>query len=98
MSSPVRHRIPEHVHWRRFDSELVVLDLKAGEYFGLSEVAADAFERIAGGKATNEVMADLLTMYDVEPSRLEHDIHALVESLLSSGLLITISNDDATAR
>jgi hypothetical protein len=88
------HRTPEHVHWRQFDSELVVLDMKAGAYFGLSEVAAAAFERLAKGSPTSEVVADLLNIYDVDRARLESDIDALLETLLRRGLLVA-SGDSA---
>jgi hypothetical protein len=66
----------------------VVLDLKAGEYFGLNDVAADAFERLAAGRTTSEVVADLLNVYEVDATRLAHDIEELVASLLQRGLLV----------
>ena len=89
------HRTPEYVHWRRFDSELVVLDMKDGAYFGFSEVAAAAFERLAKGSPTSEVVADLLTVYDVDRARLESDIDALLDTLLRSGLLVASDGDAA---
>jgi hypothetical protein len=92
--SPGSHRVPEHVHWRWFDSELVVLDMKGGTYFGLSDVAAAAFERLAEGKPTKEIVTDLLNVYDVDRARLESDIEELVQSLLRGGLLLVADGGD----
>jgi hypothetical protein len=86
-------RTPEHVHWRRFDTELVVVDLKQSQYLGLNDVAADAFERLATGVAESDVVRSLLDIYDVSEPTLERDINALVESLQRRGLLVP--GDDA---
>ncbi|MGH7269256.1 MAG: PqqD family protein [Polyangiaceae bacterium] len=79
---------PEHVHWRRFDAEIVVVDLRGGEYFGLSDVAADAFERLAAGQPVGDVVGALLAIYDVERRRLEGDVGDLVKRLMDRGLLV----------
>jgi hypothetical protein len=92
-----RLQAAEHVHWRRFDSELVMVDLRGGEYFGLNDVAADAFERLARGAARGEVVRSLLDVYDVSQAALERDIDQLVESLLRRGLLVAIGGDQTKA-
>jgi hypothetical protein len=81
-------RVPEYVHWRRFDSELVLVDLKGGEYYGLNDVAADAFERLARGQATSEVVVSLLELYEVKPAELQKDVDDLVGVLIGLGLLV----------
>jgi hypothetical protein len=81
-------RVPEHVHWRRFDDEIVLVDLQQSAYFGLNDVAADAFERLAAGVPPSEVVRSLLDIYDVGAPTLERDIEDLVESLRSRGVLI----------
>jgi hypothetical protein len=75
------------VHWRRFDAELVVLDLDGGHYYGLSEVGADAFEMIARGEPLPSVVAALLDKYEVDRERLEDDLRRLTERLVRRGLL-----------
>jgi hypothetical protein len=81
-------RVPEHVHWHRFDLQLVVLDLRAGAYYGLNEVAATAFEELAVGRPTNEVVTTLLDSYDVDRLELERGIDKLVRDLVDRGLLV----------
>jgi len=89
-SPPRGFKVPDHVHWRRFDSELVVLDLRGGQYFGLNDVAADAFERIAAGRSVRDVVGELLAVYDVTPEKLEEDVAHLVASLLERDLLVSV--------
>jgi hypothetical protein len=81
-------RIPEHVHWRRFDDEVVIVDLQRGEYLGLNDVAATAFEELAAGRTKGEVVRHLLDLYDVGPETLERDIEDLVASLLRYGVVV----------
>jgi hypothetical protein len=81
-------RVPGHVHWRRFDSEVVVLDLNGGEYYGLSEIAAAAFEGLARGQSTVDVVRDLQAVYDVDRGLLQQDIEKLVDDLVMRGLLV----------
>jgi hypothetical protein len=81
-------RVAEHVHWRRFDSELVLVDLKGGEYYGLNDVAADAFERLAQGQGTSEVVQSLLELYEVTSVELRKDVDDLVGLLIDLGLLV----------
>jgi coenzyme PQQ synthesis protein D (PqqD) len=85
-------RVPEHVHWRRFDAELVVVDLKRNEYVGLNDVAADAFELLAKGVRPSEVVESLLAIYDVGPETLKRDIDDLIASLERSCLLVVRSD------
>jgi hypothetical protein len=94
MTSSTSLLVPEHVHWRRFDAELVLVDLAAGEYFGLNDVGADAFEKLARGDTHGEVVRSLLDLYDVGQATLERDISELVESLLRRGLLVTMDGGD----
>jgi len=86
---PSKMHIAAHVHWRRFDSELVVLDLQRGEYYGLNEVAAEAFEQLARGETFSDTMARLLQAYDVDRERLAQDLERTFEDLLGRGILVS---------
>jgi Coenzyme PQQ synthesis protein D (PqqD) len=83
-------RIAGHVHWRRFDSEIVLIDLKGGGYYGLSEVAAAAFERLAAGKAATEVIDDLVEVYDVGRAQVQSDVDGLLGTLVGLGLVVEV--------
>jgi hypothetical protein len=86
-------RVPEHVHWRRFADEIVVLDLKGGYYHGLNDVAAAAFERIAAGRRLGQVVDELLDIYSVDRQQLQDDISTLIQFLVDRSLLVADQDD-----
>jgi hypothetical protein len=79
--------VRESVHARRFDDELVVLDLAQGEYFALDEVGARVWEGLTNGKNLGGLCEVLLSTYDVESEQLRGDIAAFAEALISNGLM-----------
>jgi hypothetical protein len=81
-------QVPAHVHWRRFDSEVVVLNLKEGAYYGLNDVAASAFAELAAGRTPVEVVHVLLESYEIDERTLTSDIAKLVGDFLRQGLLV----------
>ncbi len=87
MNVPAKLRVAAHVHWRRFDSELVILDLESGQYYGLNEVAAVAFERVARGEDVAQTVSAILELYDVKRETLETDIEKTFVDLLDRGVL-----------
>jgi hypothetical protein len=80
-------QVPPHVHARRFDDEMVVLDLAAGKYFSLDVVGTAIWEQLALGKTPEEVVAALLLEYSVDESTLRADVQRLTEDLVAAGLL-----------
>jgi hypothetical protein len=82
-----RFEVRESVHARRFDRELVVLDLAQGEYFALDEVGARVWEGLATGGTVDGLCDTMLSTYEVEREKLRQDIVAFAEALVSSGLM-----------
>jgi hypothetical protein len=83
-----RYRCAKNIHARRFDSEIVILDLGRGEYFSLDEVGAAVWEALSDGHTVAEAMQQLLAVYDGDPARVTADILRLITELLSAGLLL----------
>lgn len=83
----VRVIVRPDVHTRMFDGELVLLDLEKGDYFGVNEVGAELWKRLAEGKSPREIARELEPQYDVEPERLLEDLVALTSELLARGLV-----------
>jgi len=75
------------VHARRFDDEVVLLDLAGGEYYALNVVGARVWEELARGKTPAEIGAVVATEFEVEPERALADCLALVDELVALGLL-----------
>lgn len=67
--------------------EVVILDLKSGVYYGLDTVGARVWQFIQEPLTVSEILSALLDEYDVEPSRCERDLLALLEQLSHRGLI-----------
>jgi hypothetical protein len=52
-----------NVHARRFDNEVVILDLTQGLYFGLDEVGAEMWDRFLLGQSPHEIALALAERY-----------------------------------
>jgi hypothetical protein len=81
-------QVARDVHSRKFGEELVLLDLTRGEYFSLDELGARIWEELAAGNRIGAVVERLAPQYDVERERFQVDFFALVEELLTRGLLV----------
>jgi hypothetical protein len=77
----------EHVHFRKFDDELLLLDLEGGHYFALNAVGARMWLSFAAGKSPAEVVGELAPDYDVDPDILLRDCVRLADDLVERGLL-----------
>ncbi len=92
------HLAPAHqVHSRRFDRELVLLDLARGEYYALDPLGAEVWETLVSGGSLGEVCDALLPGYDVEASRLRSDLLTFAEGLVSHGLMCVVEGARARA-
>jgi hypothetical protein len=79
--APGAIRIPDHVVYREFEGEAIVLELESGTYFGLDEVGARVWRLIAEGTSRDDIVARLMTEYDVEEPRLRADLDGLLAEL-----------------
>jgi hypothetical protein len=67
--------------------EAAILNLKSGIYYGLNEAGARIWKLIQEPRTVNEIKDTLLQEFDVEPDQCETDLFALLEELLSKGLI-----------
>ncbi len=88
MNAAARYRPALGVHTRRFDGELVIVDLERGDYFGLDEIGAEVWEGVARGDSLDEIVRRLETVYEASPKELETDAGALLRVLVDRGLLV----------
>jgi hypothetical protein len=73
--------------------EAAILNLTSGIYYGLNEVGASIWKLVREPRTVNEVKDTLLHEYVVEPEQCESDLTALLEELLSRGLIEVIPPD-----
>jgi hypothetical protein len=86
-SAEPRFAVPEHVHFRHFDQEIVLLDLAGGKYFALDEVGAEVWRRLADGKSVDQIAADLVTLFDTDETTARADVASLLGELAAAGLI-----------
>jgi hypothetical protein len=82
-----RFRLPPQIHARRFDDEVVILDLGQGQYFSLSAVGATVWERMEGGATLDDAICSVVARYDVDEATARTDVDALIDDLVRAGLL-----------
>jgi hypothetical protein len=75
------------VHARRFDDEIVVLDLAGGDYYALDAVGARIWEQLVGGSTPAEIARVLTLEFEVELERAVEDCVILAGELIARGLL-----------
>lgn len=79
---------------REVGDETVILDLSNGTYYGLDAVGTRVWALISQGLALDEVCTRMLDEFAVDRDTLLYDLSALVDELLSRGLLVQV--DQAT--
>ena len=67
--------------------EAAILNLKSGVYYGLNPVGARIWSLIQEPKTVTEIKDTLLLEFDTEPEQCEADLFALLNELLSHGLI-----------
>ena len=84
----MKYRLAEHVTLTEVDNEVVLLDLNAGQYFGLNHVGARFLKQLGNDK--QEVIANLAKYYQTDQTQVESDINELMDSLIEQKLVALI--------
>ncbi len=83
-----RVRCADAVHARRFDEELVILDLAKGEYFSLDPLGARLWSGLEAGRDVTQIAEEIAVEYDVALDRALADLVALGDDLVAKGLMV----------
>jgi Coenzyme PQQ synthesis protein D (PqqD) len=89
-----RVKVPQHVVYRTFPSETVILNLETGKYHGLNATAGRMLEAIDSAASVGEAAATVAADYDGSRDVVERDVCLLCQLLLERDL---IEVDDAPA-
>ena len=79
--------IPAQVMAREVGDETIILDLANGTYYGLDPVGARIWQLMAEGQTLVQVCEVMLAEYEVTREDIEHDVLALVQTLLERQLV-----------
>lgn len=73
---------------RRFDDQVVLLNLDTGQYHGLDGIGAEFLDALGEGATVDEAIASLSERFaGVETERLRGDLDAFCDQLAERGLV-----------
>jgi hypothetical protein len=70
------------------DDNLVLMDQKSGQYFGLNEVGREIWRLLEEGKDAAAIVMTLATQFDATEEVLASDTHCLLDQLAEAGLTV----------
>jgi hypothetical protein len=82
-----RTSVPQHVVYRSFPSETVVLNLETGKYHGLNATAGRMLEALEKAETVGDAAVELAASYDQAQAAIELDLCELCNALLERGLI-----------
>jgi hypothetical protein len=80
-------RLPQHVVYRSFPAETVILNLHTGKYHGLNATAGRMLEELERASSVRAAAAVLADDYSQPSETVEQDLCSLCRSLLERGLI-----------
>ena len=80
-------RVPQHVVYRDFVNETVVLNLQTGTYHGLNPTAGRMLQAVERAGSIRDAAAQLATDYAWDLPTVENDLVQLCQTLVTDGLL-----------
>jgi PqqD family protein of HPr-rel-A system len=69
------------------EDELVLFNTTTGIYYGLNEIGAQIWQRVAEGATAEAIVAHLLATYEVDETTASSEVRRLLAELLQAGLL-----------
>ncbi len=75
--------------------EIVIMDVRKGVYHGVEGVSAFIWKQLAAPISVETICQRVMAEYDVEMSRCQEDVVALVQKLLDEGLVQLVSSTAA---
>lgn len=89
-----RITVPQHVVYRTFPSETVVLNLQTGKYHGLNPTAGRMLEAVAQTGLVRDAAATVAEEFERPQDEIERDVCDLCHALCERGL-VEVAGDDA---
>jgi hypothetical protein len=73
--------------WREIGDEIVVLDAATATYLSLNFSAVALWKALDGGATPEELVAQLISAYDISPAQAENDVEGFLSALRDLSLL-----------
>ena len=80
--------VPEHVVYRAFEAETLLLNLETGQYHGLNETGGRMLELLKENDGrVRDAIESLAAEVEMEPGEIEHDLLSFCADLARRGLI-----------
>lgn len=83
-----RVRVPEHVVYRDFADETVILNLETGMYHGLNRTAAQMLEALQASDSVRRAIDGLTDDFGQPHEVIQRDVLGLCRALSQRGLIV----------
>ena len=90
VSTQTRLCVQAHVVFAQVGEEAVLLNTESGRYFGLDAIGSRVWLSLTGTATEEQICAELLEEYAVDPGVLRTDIRRLLDQLAQSGLITSV--------
>jgi Coenzyme PQQ synthesis protein D (PqqD) len=87
IAADIEGQDPQHVVYRSFPSETVVLNLQTGQYHGLNATAGSMLEALKRTSCVRDAAVAVATEYAQPQAVVEQDMCELCNALLARGLI-----------
>ena len=77
----------KRVTWDEIDGETLIINVETGYYFSLDGVGSLIWNMLAAGVEERDIVARIVSEFDVEESTARTDLQSLVDALLSEELV-----------
>jgi len=83
-----RHCSEESLSWTELDEkEIICLNLNTGNYSGMKGIARDIWDKLKDTKPEEQLVSEIIKIYDVDGERAKRDVHFFLNDLLKAGLI-----------
>ncbi len=79
--------ISPEVLCQHVEGNAVLLNLEGERYHSLDDVGTRMWDALSADGDVERMVAEMLTVYDVDEHRLRSDVHALLAGLAAAGLV-----------
>jgi hypothetical protein len=83
----LRIRVPQHIVYRSFVSETVVLNLETGRYHGLNQTGGRMLQALEKSGVVRDAAAELAGEYGLPDEQINRDLCEFCDDLLARGLI-----------
>jgi hypothetical protein len=90
-----RARVPDHVVYRTFATETVILNLETGKYHGLNPSGGRMLDLLSQNRSVAEASRQLAEEYGRPVDEIERDVSDFCSQLVERGLVELVGDDDA---